>query len=303
MGKILSILFFIITYFPAVAQEITSGNYKGFKISGNNDYFQDTINIYSKPSIEKKYIFSTFADKKETLLTGRYHIIISRYGYVIADIKYGFFEGEYISMGYNGKVINKGYYDSNGEKTGKWLEYNNDGYIKGETDYLEGKYHGEKKSYFWGKLIRFTEYNNGINHGKDIMYKNYPVMSEEAAYDNGRKEFQKYYDNKGKVRLEFIYINNDRIYRKEFFPDSILLGSVESFYVYNDMTTEPILVKEKAFDKKGILRLLRLLDENGNMVEIQEYNNRGKAIKTNKNYKKNDLIILKKDASGIIDIE
>ena len=427
MKKILIVLLFVTTSFSVMAQEISTGGYKGFKISGmGSDDFPDIINIYAKFTPGGICVFSTYVDEKETMLTGRYHIIVRSDRYVIADIKNGilegewtkyssnksvlekaFFkngcydgefnlynsghekytfkdcrmvhyiayhrngklevernyeneklhgvvktydesgdlieessynkgklhgkrvqviksddhtvtshynngilEGEYVSMYNNGKMIKKGTYDSKGKKTGKWLDYDRDGELREEAVYLDDKYHGERRTYYEGALRSVTEFANGINHGKETLYKKYPVLREESVYVDGSRELLKDYNDEGKLRTETHYKNGDRVYRKEYYPDYEAAGSVESFYQYNVIhdkgTTSksgPFLVKEKTYDKNGKLKSLSLLNEKGEMVVVQEYNTSGAATKTNKEYKKNDLITLKEDASGIIDIE
>ena len=222
----------------------------------------------------------------------------------------GTLEGEFIHVNANGVVKEQGTYDAAGKKTGKWIERYEDGSLREEAGYLEGKYHGERRRYDKGVLTYAEEYANGAYHGKVIEYGKYPIIWTEATYTEGRKEGRKQYNDDGTLRYEDLYQEGDMIYRKEYFPDYALVGSVESFYQLRIEHKQggisrsgPLLVKEKSYDKNVKLKELRLLDEKGKLVVVQEYNTAGKAIKTNKDYKKHSSVTLKEDASGIIDIE
>jgi len=208
----------------------------------------------------------------------------------------GVLEGEYMSAYNNGTMIEKGTYDANGKKTGRWTRWNRDGELNNEADYLDGKYHGELKSYHKNKLRTHIEYANGQYHGRYLLYYDYPAIREDIYYKEGvRHGSYKQYAETGKLILETIYENSkkavERIYHM---PND---GSTESFYQNGQV------VKRKVYDKNGNVKSLSLLNEKGDLVVVQEYNTTGKVTKTNKDYRKNASITLKEDASGIIDIE
>jgi Uncharacterized protein conserved in bacteria len=414
MKKILSILLIICIAFPVAAQEISSGTYKGFKISKDKDTFPDIIDINAVFSAAKICNFKTNIENKKVPLSGRYHIIINNSKYVIANIsngilegewaKYtsnnqviekaffkkgcydgefiisysdrevytfkdcemkhyiahysngklkvernyeneklnglikeyyengdlkeevyynqgkrhgkrvlvidsdkhteiehynnGVLEGEYTSAYNDGRMIETGTYDSKGEKTGKWTRWDRNGELNTEIHYLNGKYNGEHKSYHKGKLSIKSEYANGQYHGQYIWYFDYPAVREERNYKNGiyHGSFKYYTDDGKKLMSETIFENGERVIETNYYRTSD--GDyTESFY------QDKQVVKRKVYDKNGKLKSLSLLNEKGDLVVVQEYNTAGKATKTNKEYRKHNSLILKEDASGIIDIE
>ena len=218
--------------------------------------------------------------------------------------------GEYLAKFGNGDIAEKGEYDSEGKKTGKWIDNRDNGDPHEETNYKNGMYHGEVKKYANGKLYRLEEYVDGEKHGKEIMYYEYPVVREEKNYTNGDLDGAvKYYSNKGELQLEYFYQNGVCLSKKEYILGYGNVGYTESFYQIEkrvgpgSVSTSTYINKEKHYDKNGKLKSLSLRNEKGDMVVVQEYNTAGKVIKTNKNYKKHSSITIKEDASGIIDIE
>jgi len=218
--------------------------------------------------------------------------------------------GEFLYKFGNGNVAKRGEYDSNGKKTGKWIDNRENGNPHEETNYKDGEYHGEVKKYTNGKLYHLEEYANGKRHGKDITYYEYPVVREERNYINGERDgAEKYYNNKGELQTEYYYQNGARLSRKEYMSGHGDVGYTESFYQIDKRTgqgnasTSNYIIKEKHYDRNGKLKSLSLRNEKGDMVVVQEYNTAGRVVKTNKDYKKHASITLKEDASGIIDIE
>ena len=413
MKKILSILLVVCISFSATAQEISSGTYKGFKVS-DKDAFPDIINIHAVYSAARICNFSTTIEREKVPLTGRYHIIINSNKYVIANIsngllegewtKYangnqvvekaffkkgrydgefivsnsdreiytfkdgemkhyiayhpngnlkvernyenekldgavkeydnngnlveevyfqqgkrhgkrvlvissdehtvtehynnGVLEGEYMSMYNDGRMIETGAYDAKGERTGKWTRWDKNGDLNSEIHYLNGKYHGEHKSYYKGKLSIKTEYADGRYHGQYVWYYDYPAVREEKNYKNGvyHGSFKQYTDDGKKLMSETIYENGERAVETRYYRTTD--GDyTQSFF------KDKQLVKSKLFDKNGKLKSLSLMNEKGDLVVVQEYNTAGKVIKTNRDYKKHASVTLKEDASGIIDVE
>ena len=208
-------------------------------------------------------------------------------------------EGEYVELFGNGQIAQKGSYDSSGKKTGRWVRYKNDGTLIEDVGYLDGVYHGEKRSYSQGELSSVTEYEKGKNHGKHIWYysANPKIKREEKNYVNNELEGPtKYYTDKGVLYTEILYKKGKETLTREFDRNS---GTIYAESTYKDGN----IIRKKIYDNKGNLKLLRLVDERGSLVDVQEYNTNGTIIKTNKNYKKPASITVREDASGIIDIE
>ena len=250
--------------------------------------------------------------KESNFANGKRHgkqLEVRSNGYsIISNYNNGLQVGEYLAKFGNENVSEKGEYDSDGKKIGKWIDNRENGNPHEETNYKDGEYHGEVKKYTDGKLYHLEEYVDGKRHGKDIMYYEYPVVREEKNYINGNLNWEKYYTNKGELQLAYSY--QEGMYIKTFYSLGYEnAGYVESYYKIDKKVgphstgTSTYLVKEKVYDKNGKLKSLSLRNEKGDMVVVQEYNTAGKVIKTNKNYKKHSSITIKEDASGIIDIE
>ncbi len=118
----------------------------------------------------------------------------------------------------------------NGQRSGVWTEFQNNGAIKSMTGYIDGKKEG------WyvevnnnGQVTRKIEYHNNLRHGE---YKEFEYMStkeerfyqndkleglvkiyypggkimEEGSYKNGtRHGLSKWYDQEGNVTIEYEY--------------------------------------------------------------------------------------------------
>ena len=202
--------------------------------------------------------------------------------------------GEYLAVFKNGNISEKGEYDSNGKKTGKWVLGHEDGNLREEAGYKDGKYHGEVRSYHLGKISTVTGYAEGKRDGKYFLYYEYPAVREERTYKDGvLNDVSRDYHKDGTLDFESIYDNGEKVLHRNYMSD----GYVESYYKKKEV------VKTKKYDKNGKLKSLSLCNEKGDMVVVQEYNTEGKVVKTNKEYKKHPSITLKEDASGIIDIE
>ena len=115
------------------------------------------------------------------------------------------FEGVYLN---NQKIVGA-YYDKNGLKirginniNGKGKEYDDNGKIKFEGEYLNGERNGKGKEYHNGILFFEGIYSNGKKNGKGIEY-----------YYNGNKKFEGeyFYDRKWNGK-GYDIMNNNIIY-------------------------------------------------------------------------------------------
>lgn len=205
--------------------------------------------------------------------------------------------GEYLEIAENGTVTKKGYYNDKSEKTGRWTSHDEDGTIQEDIGYLDGKLHGEKRTYTDGHLYSLTEYEHGKYSGKDLEYYSSidQLRTEKNYADNQLEGPTKYYNNEGILYKEILYRKGKKVLEKTFDNKSGVLHQESTF-------KDGITVQRKIY-KNGQLAVLQLVDEKGSLVDVQEYNTAGKVTKTNTSYKKSPSIKLKEDASGIIDIE
>lgn len=262
-------------------------SYENGKLHGEIKEYREDGSLYR----ESHYLYGK-ADGKQLETNDKGYTWIKNY-------KNGQQSGEYLEIAENGITTQQGYYNDTGQKTGRWISHDKNGIIREDIGYLDGKYHGEKRIYTDGQLIFLTQYDNGKYNGKDIEYysSNPKIIRSEKNYVNDEREGStKYYSDKGIVYREIVFRKGKEILNRNFDLHS---GILHNESVLRDGRT----IRRKIYNKNGKLELLQLADENGSLVDVQEYNTQGKVIKTNKNYRKPSSIRLVEDASGIIDIE
>ena len=119
------------------------------------------------------------------------------------------FEGEYLyDKKWNGKEYNKNNIIINiyNNGTGKLRNYNSEGHLESEVDYLNGNQNGIKKQYF-GNMIKYeSSYINNVENGKVKRYNDNDILIFEGEYANGKKNGKvKEYFNIGKLKFEGEY--------------------------------------------------------------------------------------------------
>ena len=184
----------------------------------------------------------------------------------------GALEGEFVCLYPNGNKQEEGTYETGNIKTGKWTLWAEDGKVIKEEHYLNGKLNGEKTVYYaTGSLHTKGEYIDDKPNGRHLEYDEQNRVSYEYNYLNGTLDGIYNAYNDGVLWRECLYKNGDILREKEY--------------------------------KNGKINVLRLLDDSGRLVDVQQYDTSGKSTYKNKNYKKHASITLKEDAFGIIDIE
>lgn len=222
------------------------------------------------------YDFSGNISDEETYVHGKRegeHIQYRDGAKTITNYKNGKIMGEYTEWYPNGLLKQKGTYDEENKRTGYWVYYAEDGNLKSESNYLHGKRHGEQREYFKSGILRsLADYKNDKRHGRSIHYREDPhVISSEGSYVDGNSHG------------EYKTYHNGELWRVQIYRDNNV-------------------VCEKDYDK-GKIRTLRLVDENGSLVNVAQYNGAGQRTYRNTNYKKPETLKLKEDPSGVIDVE
>ena len=184
----------------------------------------------------------------------------------------GVLEGKFLCLYPDGAKQREGAYEKENVKTGKWTLWAEDGKIIQEEHYLNGKLNGEKKVYYaTGNLHTTGKFVDDKPNGRHLEYDEQNRVSIEYNYRNGVLDGIYNAYNEGVLWRECLYKNGQILREKEY--------------------------------KNGKINVLRLLDDTGKLVDVQQYDTSGKSTYKNKNYKKHASITLKEDASGIIDIE
>lgn len=215
-----------------------------------------------------------------------------------ATYENGVLQGAYKEFFANGLAAVEGQYAEN-KKTGRWLVFEKNGDLKEDVTYLAGKRHGETKRYQKGALYEYSEYAYDKRHGKHLYYRGIPPamrLSLEEEYSEGKLDgTAKRFNERNILFFEANYSKGAKNSSKDFHPTT---GLIMTETLYQNGRA----IAERDYDKKGILRYLRLPDEKGYMVVVKEYNQQGQVTKTNKTYKRTANIELVEDEWGIIDL-
>lgn len=137
----------------------------------------------------------------------------------------------------DGKIIEEGFVE-NGQKTGQWTTYNEDnnlpkfianysnglyngtliefnkrGQIEKMTSYVNNELDGMYGVYKFGRTVETVNYNKGKMDGVYRKYfNNKDDIQEERTYKNGVLDGPfRYYNEEGKVVLEYEYKNGEKI--------------------------------------------------------------------------------------------
>ncbi|GAB4298189.1 MAG: hypothetical protein Kow0068_22140 [Marinilabiliales bacterium] len=101
----------------------------------------------------------------------------------------------------SGKLLAKGYYDSNGKKHGKWWYYYSSGNLKAEGNFVNGKRHGLWKFYYEnGNIEQTGKYIYGKPDGQwQWFYENQKIKREENYKEGLQDSLCVEYDENGNI--------------------------------------------------------------------------------------------------------
>ncbi len=134
------------------------------------------------------------------------------------------------------QIVIEGFITDN-KRSGSWIEYHPDGeistvenYVGGKREgvalkmasrgqvelkskYHEGVLHGPWTQYKFGKVIEERNYNMGKLDGVVKTYEDRTwKLKQEVQYKNGLQDgFFRYYDENGKITLEYEYKNGEKL--------------------------------------------------------------------------------------------
>lgn len=233
----------------------------------------------------------------------------------------GQLHGHRVEYNDEGKLIRDETYE-HGEKQGKFMEYDDFSGITRVNEYKNGKRIYNKSTFPDGSVESEGFYNDeGKQHGRFI-YSRDGYIATESLYNNGIMLEEKNYfkdgslksiainDENGKKKYSAYYMENPYYMREEHnYLDGEMHG-LDKLFVRKDILSEETYyhkgdrIYKKYYDRdSGKINALYIVDETGHLVKVEEYNNDGRKIYKNKEYKKPSSIKLIEDASGIIDIE
>ena len=89
----------------------------------------------------------------------------------------------------NGNLKIEGYYNENGEKTGKWVSYFENGKKNSEANFSKGISHGYSMVWYPNGSVRyFGDYNKGEKVRKWVFYDETGSMAKEKDYSKNTSE-------------------------------------------------------------------------------------------------------------------
>ena len=103
-----------------------------------------------------------------------------------------------------------------GQLHGRVKEFSLNGNMTLDAAYKNGKKHGTYREYKFGYPLALAEFENGQLEGERYIYfsdkENLGTVQQKIEYKNGQKHgVHQYFDDEGKVVLEYNYKNGERI--------------------------------------------------------------------------------------------
>lgn len=184
----------------------------------------------------------------------------------------------------NKALMSKGLYDDNGEKTGEWKYFTEQGLISQICVYSPKDSSLTYKNYYPnGNVESEGTYKNETDHGKYFYY-----------YPSGGKKFEKVFENGKKAGKGIDYHQNGKISSEGVYKDDQLEG-LSSQYYYNGKTlsqTTWISGEEegeyKGFHPNGQLKTVGKMSKDLSQGEWLYYDDKGK-LTGKSNYKDSKL--------------
>ena len=175
----------------------------------------------------------------------------------------GFIDENGLCEIYNDKGIltNTGHM-KNGKKEGLWKNFTDDGFLRQEVQFVNGKEHGFFREHFESEKYKL-DYNKREGHYKDgkqegsfkLFHKN-GIILEVNTYVNGYSHgpHKLYYSN-GQLKSEGIYIDDRKHGVWKFYYMNNQLEKIGRYDYKNRIGTrgyvEPEFIPEKCWDEKG----------------------------------------------------
>lgn len=187
----------------------------------------------------------------------------------------------------SGKKLNYKFYDPRGilimegqlvsdEKTGKWIEYNENGVKEAELTYDKGKINGKSKIFFPNGEVQIQQ--NYVDDELDGLIV--------AYHENGEIKTEGYFAKGNRTGMWYYYYQDGSLSDKEYYVDGEVVSWSEDYSVKG-------LIFTKSFNQGGDITKTIYFDVAGNPLDtIQDYhgeitvpNPNGKDILAKRNFK------------------
>ncbi|MDG1331640.1 MAG: hypothetical protein P8P74_04875 [Crocinitomicaceae bacterium] len=198
--------------------------------TGGQNYFDDYYNEYEQSRSKDKDANAVLTNIQGFMVDGKPNglwVGIDQFGKKMTEVNFS--NGEA-----NGEVINYRYAFPKEESEYDWMDYDYDNplrdsfpakrmhYVSDVTNYLNGKRHGESRSYSWyGDITSESNFEDGLMEGKSIERNKLAIT--EATYKYGEPD--------GYVRTYLTHRPGDSILLYNLnFQDGLLQGESKSFH-------------------------------------------------------------------------
>ena len=166
--------------------------------------------------ISSSEIFDSYGYKMTPVGTG---------GYILAEKKMA--DGKELERGFVRKNKKEGTWTTyhhdrdliqyvtgylNGQLNGTHLEFNENGNLVKEENYLNGVLHGAQTRYAFSRIVSQATYKMGKFDGTYKEYNDRGQLQRRVDFKDGKEHgYLRYYDAEGKVTIEYFYQNGERI--------------------------------------------------------------------------------------------
>ena len=246
------------------------GSYARKKIDGKLEDYDDDGKLYSDAVYEKgKLREINFYDK-----TGK---LVYNTGTRKGAANISFYTPEGIRTG-------EGYFNRDGSKDGKFVDYFLSGKISEETNYKDGIQEGPHTSYFFNGQKRLE---NNFSLGKEDGYTKEYFFNGKLYYEGWVKDDEKqqqsiFYNVQGDITTKEYYLNNELDgYTEYFYP-----GNVRDYdyHLHNGWLQEII-----QYDSTGKVLATNTFNQGNGPLVYKHYNGKDQAVGNYQYYMLNGL--------------
>ncbi len=158
-----------------------------------------------------------------------------------------------------------------GVLNGDYIVFHNNGHIFSHSIYINGKLHGEEKTYtLSGALSKVSNYNHGNKVGKNLSYFENGQIQSESKIENEEVVESVTYSIIGEIESQ-MFIENGRKITQQIKGGKVITEQISSTYDNFEAM--------KLYNEDGSLKAyLQMLDENDKSYLI-ELNENGEQIK------------------------
>jgi uncharacterized protein len=197
------------------------------------------------------------------------------------DYKYDKPVGNHVEIGYKGIVLKEEFYDSDGNKYGRWITRDSKGNITQEENYANNMLNGTFKKYTGGVLRHESVYVNDKPEGIEKLYDSNGAITEVKHYKNGEKEYMETYYKSGPVFAKSYYNGSTPVKTVCYDAEGKILTEVQfnkngqpvGLYrqIYPLENGNYHIMSDTYYDDKGIKTMSRSY-RNGNLNRYTEVN-------------------------------